>query len=184
MMKQDDFRYRNTNEIDTFNRLYNLYYQKIYRFVYRLSGDPFETEDILQETFIRLDHCLRTKPDILDYITAWLYRVASNLWCNQAKRKQKHHEIVNEFGNNHQNHNSHSDNNVETRYIQTEKISSVRTIVKQLPTRDQILLMLYQDGLSYAEMAKVIKVKKTSIGKLLSRAIEKCAKKINEGEEK
>jgi RNA polymerase sigma-70 factor (ECF subfamily) len=184
MMKQDDFRYRNTSEIDTFDQLYNLYYQKIYKFVYRLSGDPFETEDIIQETFIRLDNCLKTKPEIVDYIPAWLYRVASNLCCNQAKRKQKQHEIFNEIGKNRQNHNSHSTNNVETRYIQTEKISTVRTIVKQLPTRDQILLMLYQDGLSYAEMAKVIKVKKTSIGKLLSRAIEKCANKINEGEKK
>lgn len=183
-MKQNDIRYRNSSETDTFDHMYNLYYQKIYKFVYRLSGDPFETEDILQETFIRLDHCLKNKPEILDYITAWLYRVASNLWCNLAKRKQKHHKIINEIGKNHQNHNSHSANHVETRYIQAERISSVRTVLKKIPTRDQILLMLYQDGLSYVEMAKVIKVKKTSIGKLLSRAIEKCAKRINEGEKK
>lgn len=153
-MKQDDFRYRTAGETDTFDRLYDLYYKKIYKFVYRLGGDPFETEDILQETFIRLDHCLKTKPEILDYITPWLYRVASNLWCNLAKRKQKHHEIINEIGKNHQKHNSHSANHVETRYIEAEKISSVRAIVKQLPARDQILLMLYQDGLSYVEMAK------------------------------
>jgi DNA-directed RNA polymerase specialized sigma24 family protein len=32
--------------------------------------------------------------------------------------------------------------------------------------------------MSYAEMAEVIKVKKTSVGKLLSRAIDRCARHI------
>ena len=37
-----------------FNEIYNLYFEKIFKFVYRLLGDPGKAEDIAQDTFLKL----------------------------------------------------------------------------------------------------------------------------------
>jgi len=182
MMMKDNSYQGGNKTADTFDRLYNRYYPVVFRFVYRFVGDYSEAEDITQETFIRLDNYLNINSrdqTVPDYVSAWLYRVAANLCCNLVKRKKKYRNILTEIGKNHRG--AHED--VETNYIREEKQRHIRTTLAQLPARDQILLLLYQDGISYAEMAEVIKVKKTSIGKLLSRAIERCARKIREGED-
>lgn len=161
-----------------FCRLYREYYAKIYRYAFRFTGDQYEAEDVTQETFIKLDDFLsRMHPDdtVPGYIGAWLYRVTSNLCCNLVKRRSKYRDILTGMEKNHK-----SAPDVESQYIEAEKQQHVRTALARLSNRDRVLLMLYQDGMSYAEMAEVIKVKKTSIGKLLSRAVERCSRHIED----
>ena len=50
--------------------------------------------------------------------------------------------------------------------------------VSRLPEREQILLQLFQDGLSYAEIAAAANLNPASVGKLLARAIEKLAHSV------
>jgi len=68
----------------------------------------------------------------------------------------------------------------EEEFIKNEKLSLLKRGLENLEIKDRIILGLYRDGLSYADMAHVLKVKKTSVGKTLSRAIEKLARQINE----
>ena len=61
-----------------FTVLVSRYYKDVYRVVWRVSGGHADTEDITQETFMRL----WAKPDQLREAKAlkgWLLRVASNL---------------------------------------------------------------------------------------------------------
>ncbi|MCP4148712.1 MAG: RNA polymerase sigma factor [bacterium] len=179
-MKQQGYGSMNREKTD-FDRFYSQYYKPVYRFVFRISGDTFEAEDIAQETFIRLSRHLESAPRE-ETKPAWLYKVATNLCYNQLKRKSKFRTIIDEMGQN--RHKAQNTNEVEARYMQDEKTTHVRAALSQLPRRDQVLLMLYQDGLSYNEIAEIVNVKKTSVGKLLTRAIDKCSKKIKEQETK
>ncbi len=70
------------------------------------------------------------------------------------------------------------DDSIEDNILQSEKINIFRRALKKLSVRDQVLLQLYRDGLSYKEIAEISKIKMASVGKMLSRAISKCAIQI------
>jgi len=66
-----------TQDEDAFNELVSRYSDKVYRLAYRITGDPTDAEEVLQEVFIILVEKLGTFRSESKFST-WLYRVASN----------------------------------------------------------------------------------------------------------
>ena len=66
-----------TQDQEAFNELVNRYSDKVYRLAYRITGDPTDAEEVLQEVFIILVEKLGTFRSEAKFST-WLYRVASN----------------------------------------------------------------------------------------------------------
>jgi len=157
-----------------FEQVYEGYFKRIYRFIFRLTGQEEEAKDLAQETFIKLNNHFSS---FLNHGNprAWVYKVAANTCLNHLKRKEKYRNILNEIGR-----ETSSAVSTEEEFIKNEKLSLLKRGLENLEIKDRIILGLYRDGLSYADMAHVLKVKKTSVGKTLSRAIEKLARQINE----
>ena len=109
----------------------------------------------------------------LTHPRAWLYRVAKNNCYNAMKRKNTFYRII---GDLHGSMDPHE--NVEVQFTENEEKQLIRTALQKMDFRDRTILQLYQDDLSYTEIAEILGIKKTSVGKTLSRAIEKCAKLI------
>src|SRR5690606_17975855 len=60
------------------------WHRELLRYVHRLTGDPDLSEDLAQEALMRL---LRADPDKpMQNARAWLYRVATNLVRDHARR--------------------------------------------------------------------------------------------------
>lgn len=60
---------------------------RIYRLAYRLTGSPHDAEDLTQDVFVRVFKSLhRFQPGTLE---GWLHRITTNLYLDQARRKQK-----------------------------------------------------------------------------------------------
>ncbi len=151
----------------TFNQIYNEHYELIYRFVFRTGGPEF-AKDITQDTFIKLYKFLESGGK-LENPKSWLYKVSSNLCINFLNRKTRYWGIMKDISEMQKDVFSEND------YLKKEKIEQFNLALSKLSTRDRIILQLYNDGLSYVEIAEAISVKTTSIGKILSRAIEKAA---------
>ncbi len=66
-----------TQDEDAFNELVSRYSDKVYRLAYRITGDPTDAEEVLQEVFIILVEKLGTFRSESKFST-WLFRVASN----------------------------------------------------------------------------------------------------------
>ena len=62
---------------DAFTELVNRYSDKVYRLAYRITGNPDDAEEVLQEVFIILVEKLNTFRQESRFST-WLYRVAAN----------------------------------------------------------------------------------------------------------
>jgi RNA polymerase sigma-70 factor, ECF subfamily len=64
-------------------RLYDLYADRIYRYVLARTGDPHAAEDLTADVFLRVvQHVQRFKLDATrpaSSVSAWLYRIAANL---------------------------------------------------------------------------------------------------------
>ncbi|HCJ66418.1 MAG TPA: RNA polymerase subunit sigma-24, partial [Elusimicrobia bacterium] len=70
-----------------FEELMKKYEQKIYNLALRLTGNPDEAGDVLQETFLKAYHSLNKFKGEANFST-WLYRIALNIVL-MKKRKEK-----------------------------------------------------------------------------------------------
>src|SRR5436190_9591361 len=71
-----------------FRRLVEKHQRFVYTVCFRMIGNRADTEDITQETFVRLwKHLSRYRPGIR--LTTWLYSIATNL-CLDHLRSSKH----------------------------------------------------------------------------------------------
>ena len=76
-----------------YDRLYNLYADKIFRYLYARLNQRETSEDLTADVFVRLVQTLprfrvnRARP--VASFSAWLYRIAGNLLTDEY-RKQKH----------------------------------------------------------------------------------------------
>lgn len=151
----------------SFNQIYSAFYKEIYRFAFQLCLSHAESEDLLQETFMRLFKEM-TKGVELKQPKAWLYKVVLNLWRNKYKKNKMVllKNIKDEY---------YGDTNQtpETDFIHHEKRKFIFESIDQLPLKDRNILVLYHDGLSYEEIAEVLDIKKGSVGTTLRRSIQK-----------
>ena len=152
-----------------FEQHYKEHYERIYKYAFRLLADKDEARDLTQDLFIKLYEQLNSNSG-LQNVRAWLYRVATNMSLNILKQTRTRSRLALE------NMTVPIVASADEQLLQKERTMQLRTALDSLPARDRILLMLYQDKLSYGEMARITGVKKNSIGKLLSRAIERLSK--------
>lgn len=60
---------------------------RVYRLAYRLTGNPHDAEDLMQEVFVRVFRSLSSyTPGTFE---GWLHRITTNLFLDSARRKQR-----------------------------------------------------------------------------------------------
>lgn len=75
-------------EESALSAIYDTYSPALYRYTYRLLGDPQAAEDIVAETFYRLLRALSVGGGPKDHLRAYLYRVAHNLVMDLYRSNQ------------------------------------------------------------------------------------------------
>lgn len=73
--------------LDRLGRLFDSQHQRIYRLARRLTRDPEEARDLLQETFLRAAKRWRTLPAEDPAAEAWLVRTTVNLCLDLGRRR-------------------------------------------------------------------------------------------------
>lgn len=149
-----------------FDDLFRRHYPALFRYLVRLTGDADAAEDIAQEAFVRLLRRPLPEPEA----RPWLYTVATNLVRDQARKTVRRERILQAIPAGPALAPA-PDEDVERR----ERVESVRAVLAQLPERDRTLLLMREEGFSYAEMARVVGVAPTSVGTLLARALRRFA---------
>jgi RNA polymerase sigma-70 factor (ECF subfamily) len=166
-------------DIASFETLFYRHYDRVYGLLFRLVGNRVEAEDLTQEAFLKLyDHAFgkRFAGRRREHnISAWLYRVATNLGYNlirsRKRRWQRNVLLLPDPGG-----SPGADKETE----RLEDKAAVQATLTRLPPRQAKLLLLRQMGLSYAECAEACGVAPSSIGTLLSRAAQSFRKAYEE----
>ena len=151
----------------SFDTLFYRHYDRVYGILFRLVGTRAEAEDLTQEVFLKLhDHAISRKGRRDDNISAWLYRVATNLGYNAIRDRRRTWErdvaLVPQ----------ESTPGAEQEVVRRQERAAVRTALARLKPREAQLLVLRQMGFSYAECAAICGVAPSSVGTLLARAAE------------
>lgn len=153
-------------------RLFDTCYPGLVRFLYRRLGDRDLAEDIAQEAFIRL---LRESPERPE---GWLFVVAANLARDAHRRdsrRARHLELLKaELG-------AVEVPATDLQMVREETVAGVRDGLARLSERDRTLLLLYEEGLAYRDLAAAVGVKESSIAPLLARARQRLLRQLKEG---
>ena len=123
----------------------------LYAFLYRMTGDPYVAEDLMQETFVRALRASKSyKPQ--GRLTSWLFSIAVNL-VNDHWRKQKSRPSVPfDVGG-----DQTSKGSAEDEALARSEVESLRSALLNLPFEQRApLVLFYYHDLSYEEIAKCL----------------------------
>jgi RNA polymerase sigma-70 factor (ECF subfamily) len=76
-----------TDPVPTWDEIVERHSDRVYRLARRLTGDRHDAEDLTQEVFVRVFRSLDSyTPGTFE---GWLHRITTNLFLDQARRKQR-----------------------------------------------------------------------------------------------
>ena len=149
---------------ERFDEVFGRLYPEVFGLTYRVLGERMATEDVLQESFLKLarDKRLQSRPD--GEVAAWLRRVALNLAFNRVRSERRDRARLERLAR------EEGDGSGEQSVLRQEEQAEVRRALASLPERQRACLLLRHSGYAYAEIAETLGVALGSVGVLLARA--------------
>ena len=137
------------------------------RFLHRKVWDPERAQDLAQECFVR---ALREEPE---RPRAWLFAVAANLARDEARtvvRRKRHLALIkSEAGA------VEAPDDPAKELAKRERWERVRRALETLVERDREVLLLWDAGMSYTEIAAEMALSVGAVGTTLARARKRLA---------
>ena len=149
---------------DQFVALFGAQFQRLFRYLDRLSGEPELAADLAQESFIRLYR----RGSFPDAPEAWLLSVAMNLFRNERSTRSRRTRLLTVT----RGEASQADPPPppDQAMLDREAGQQVRATLDRLADRERSLLLLWAEGYSYHDMALALGLNEASVGTLLARA--------------
>jgi len=152
--------------------LVNRYKNKLINFIFNYLGDIESSEDIVQETMIKLYQKKHYYKEIAKFST-WLYTIAKNLANTELrKRKQRKTTLLSQFSKDDKMYDLPSNDNDVGQEIQTEIVSKIiREAVDQLSEKFKTVITLRDiQQLSYEDISEIIDVPIGTVKSRINRA--------------
>jgi RNA polymerase sigma-70 factor (family 1) len=149
-----------------FSRLYHLYNDKLYSFIFRTSGSSQLAEDIVQEVFLKIWQ-RRSEAIAIVHFDAYLFRTARNQALNAFKRMAKETIIITEMG---------KDNidpvEIDAALELKEMELSVRQAIDKLSTKQkQVFVLSREHGLKQADISRILHITVPTVKSHITQAM-------------
>jgi RNA polymerase sigma-70 factor (ECF subfamily) len=172
LKEQNALRALQSGDTEQFVVLYDLYVEKIYRFLFFRLHHKELAEDLTSQTFLQAYSKIHQYNPEKGAFGAWLYRVARNLMIDEVRRHQPTESIDQHF-------DLKDDTNIETDTDRELNREAVQKLLQTLPedARELLTLRLW-DELSYAEIALIMGKNEGALKMQFSRLIKKLQETI------
>lgn len=154
-------------------KLYILYKQDVYMYLYSLTHDPNLSEDLLSETFVNAISSIRNFKG-QSSIKTWLFSIARNLWL-QRIRKEKNTVEYNDLLK------LYVTDSIVEKLITEETAEMINNLLKQKDDRTQKIVSMRIEGYSYREIAHEVNISESS-ARVIDFRTKKWIKEILEKE--
>jgi RNA polymerase sigma-70 factor (ECF subfamily) len=146
----------------------NKYKNPLYATILRMTRNPEDAQDLVQEALIKVYHQL-SKYDGKGQFSSWLYRVAINHCMDEFRKKRYKMKQVEMDDDKLQNHN-----HPEVIFLKKEKNRQLEKLLQTLPEEERMILLLrYANELSYSEISGIVGLPISDIRNKLHRAKKK-----------
>jgi len=155
-----------------FDLLVKRYQDPLLNFVYRFLGNHNEAEDIVQETFYRLYKNKHYYREIAKFST-WIYTIAGNLAKTELRKRNRRKLFsISHFMSTEKDYDipdsSFTPDTVTNSQI-TDKIIQ-KAIDKLSPKFKEVIVLRDIQGLSYEEIAEIVKIPLGTVKSRVNRA--------------
>lgn len=165
------------DEPGSFEALFARHHPPLQRYLARLTGDPDLAADAAQEAFVRL---LQRRPPA-DGVRPWLFRVATNLVRDAARRKTTRHRLS--FRGRAQLSLGDPPDAPDAVVEALAARGMVRQALEALSPKERTALLMREEGFKHREIAETLGTTTGSVGTLLARAIDKAAGRLSPARE-
>jgi RNA polymerase sigma-70 factor (ECF subfamily) len=146
----------------SFEQLMQAYQDRLYSFALRLSGNPQDAEEIVQDAFVRAYRALQGYPAGRIQALAlrpWLYQISLNVFRNRVRGKRLRVVPIEDEGDDGADRGPAAPerDRPEAAAAQAELRDELAAQVAALPARYRAAVVLrFIEGLSYAEVAQAL----------------------------
>lgn len=149
-----------------FSQLYLEYYDKLCKYLYSLSGNYKQSEDLIQETLIDL-WVKRGQLNINTSLNNYLYRSAHNRFINLYKKNLRKKRLINLF---------HVEAVIELEGLEKDikeaRLIALEKIINQLPPkRKDIFVLSKLNNYKYREIAEMRKISLSTVESQIHKAM-------------
>ena len=173
-----------TGDENAYSSLVKRYKSGIYNLIYQMIKNREETEDLVQETFIKAFKSLESYNT--DYaFSTWLYKIAFNHCIDSIRKKKlktlpldkpiklKEGEVQHEIKD-----NSYSPENT---FLFAERKKRIQDSIDSLPEKyKRAIVMRHQEDCSYEQISKILHIPLGTVKARIFRAREMLKKKLME----
>jgi RNA polymerase sigma-70 factor (ECF subfamily) len=164
---------KNEQTEEAFRVLFDLFHDRLYRIAYYMTKDPHLSQDVVQETFLK---AFRNMDNVKDgkIMGSWLAVIATNTAIDLLRDRKRRNEVSvgSEIDtiDEQQPHRLFIAEEAEL----TFELERVRQGLNEIsPEHRQALILRYEAGLSYLEMAEMLDVTEGTIKSRIHRAKER-----------
>lgn len=158
-----------------FDKLYELYAERMYRYVWYRVRDPEIAKDLVADIFERVIQKISTfqvsEQDTVAVFSGWLFRIAHNDVYHHYVRREREEEILVREDQASEEQSKVTD--LSTLAEQHERKAALRDAMVQLPADQQeVLILRFWEQLSHAEVANLMGRSEGAIRVLQHRALK------------
>jgi RNA polymerase sigma-70 factor (ECF subfamily) len=151
-----------------FSQLVDIYASRLFGYLYRLTGNRDDANELLSELFLKMVEKIGTcRPETFE---AWIFRIAANLFTDYLRSKKRREKMLLRI----EEQVQEGTETPQSDDLPTDKLT--RQLQRLEPETAEIIVMRYYSQLSFEELAKV---RKEPIGTVLSK-VHRGLKKLRE----
>ena len=156
---------------EAFDILLTRYKDRIYSYIYYTVKDSDLTEDIFQETFVKVIMTIKQGRYVeTGKFSSWVTRIAHNLIIDHFRQERNENLISNDEDEENDlfNRKELSAGTIEDALVTRQIHSDIRRLVAALPENQrEVLIMRYYKNMSFKEIADATKVSiNTALGRM------------------
>ncbi|AEW00296.1 hypothetical protein A4D02_23495 [Niastella koreensis] len=150
-----------------FGQLFRLYKNKLYSFIFHLSGSATIAEDVLQDVFLKI---WRDRDQLtgIDNFNAYLYRMAQNTAINVLRRQSREALLLNEV------------QRLAPEGVQSDELLTVKEVqtalqqaINNLPPQQRKVYQLGQEqGFTYEQIAASLGISTSTVRNHMVQALK------------
>jgi len=151
---------------EAFRLLFEAHKDRVYSIALRYSGDRTAAMDIAQDTFLKLLSSIQNFYGTASF-DSWLYRIVVNSCLDHKRRGRRLIPFLDSL----RDAVAAPAESVLHRLVRAEQAETIQEIVARLAPEQRIVVVLrYTEGLSYDEIAEIMRCSAGTVASRLNRA--------------
>jgi RNA polymerase sigma-70 factor, ECF subfamily len=161
-------------DMQAYGRLYSLYVDRIFRYIFFQVGDRMTAEDITEEVFLKSWRSIASCKGKEQTFSAWLYRIAHNHLIDTFRKNRRSVPLETVELPDEASHESDLEDKLDLQQVLEE--------VRKLPEpQKQVILLKYLDDRDNEEIGRIMGKRQGAVRALQMRALINLREKFSPG---